>query len=320
MLDANPTALPETDGGAAPASAASVPAEAPAAAVAPAAVVDPAVAALCMPLAGKDPCGPDLDLDADGDYLNFFAQAEGVLPSSYFSTDEAGRDRPFDRSKVDLAGQLEAIKPLLKRTRDLRLLIMLARLHILNKDLAGFAVAVAAAGRLLETSWDEVHPRPQGDDLTMRSMAVAGLAHVPTAVLPLQYAPLFDVPRVGVITYRGLMIAAGEVKPREGEQKLAPDAILNARGNAAPELLAAARSRVATVKTALEQIRNAFLLHGASAELDNVSELVGKIQAFVDPVAAAAAASPPAGAEAVGAESAPAGTAPGAGPGSLAVA
>ena len=270
VLDAHPTALPETDGGAAPAPAASVPAEpvpaeAPAAAVAPAAVVDPAVAALCMPLAGKDPCGPDLDLDADGDYLNFFAQAEGVLPSSYFSTDEAGRDRPFDRSKVDLAGQLEAIKPLLKRTRDLRLLIMLARLHILNKDLAGFAVAVAAAGRLLETSWDEVHPRPQGDDLTMRSMAVAGLAHVPTAVLPLQYAPLFDVPRVGVITYRGLMIAAGEVKPREERAEACSRCHPQCQGgNAAPELLAAARSRSCDRKgTALEQIRNAFLLHGA---------------------------------------------------------
>ena len=305
-----------------PATAAPVPpvpaeaAAAPAAAVSQAPAVDPAVAALCTPVAGKDPCGPDLDLDADADYLNFFAQVEGVLPSSFFSAEDG---KPFDRSKVDLAGQLAAIKPLLARTRDLRLLTMQARLLILNKDLAGFAVAVAAAAQLLETSWDEVHPRPQGDDLTMRSMTISALADMPTTIFPLQYAPLFDVPRVGVITYRGLMIATGEAKPRGGEQKLAADAVLNARGDAAPELLAAARARIAMVKTAFERIRNAFMMHGASAGLDNVLDLVGKIQAFVDPAAVATAAADPAGAaEAVGAGPATAGAAPGTGPTSLA--
>jgi len=333
VLDAHPTALPESDGAAAPAPAASVPspepataaptppvpaeaAAAPVVAVSQAPAVDPAVAALCAPIAGKDPCGPDLELDGDGGYLNFFAQVESVLPSSFLTHDDG---KIYDRTKVDLAGQLAAIKPLLARTRDLRLLTMQARLQILNKDLAGFAVSVSAAAQLLETSWDEVHPRPQGDDLSMRSTTIAALADMPTAIFPLQYAPLFEVPRVGVITYRALMIATGEVKPRGGEQKLAADAILNARGDAAPELLAVARARVAMVKSGLERIRDAFMMHAGSAGLDNILELIGKIQAFVDPAAVATAAAEPAGAdEAIGAGSAAAGTAPGTGPASLA--
>jgi type VI secretion system protein ImpA len=44
---------------------------------------DPVVAALTAPLAGADPCGPDLDAEGDPGYLNFFAQAELILPSSY---------------------------------------------------------------------------------------------------------------------------------------------------------------------------------------------------------------------------------------------
>src|SRR5437667_11670242 len=45
----------------------------------PTAIIDPAVAALCSPLSKADPCGPDLDLAGDPDYLNFFAQTEGLL-------------------------------------------------------------------------------------------------------------------------------------------------------------------------------------------------------------------------------------------------
>ena len=121
-----------------------------------------------------------------------------------------------------------------------------------------------------------------------RSIAIAAL-DIPTVIFPLQYAPLFDARRLGTITYRGLLIATGEAKPRGGEEKLAACAIIEARGGADPAALAAVRKHIAMVKSALDRIRNAFAMHGASAGLDNVSELVGKIQAFVDPVEAATA-------------------------------
>ena len=301
--------------GAAPADSASGPESAQAV---PAVALDPAVAALCVPLPGADPCGPDLDVEGDADYLNFFAQVEGILPTSFFDPLDG---KPFDRTMIDINGQLAAIKPLLARTRDIRLLIVQARLMILNRDIAGFAVNVAAAAQWLDTFWDEIHPRAQSDDLTARSMTIAAL-DVPTVVFPLQYAPLFEVRRIGPITYRGLMIATEEVKPRSGEPKLASAAIMEARSDADPAVLAAARRHVAMLKTALERIRNAFAMRGASAGLENLPALVAKIHAFIDPHSAADGAAAAADAEAAdGAEAKPdgaAGKSAGAAPTSLA--
>jgi type VI secretion system protein ImpA len=290
VLDTNQTPRGGPVGDAAPAPAAFV-ADATAASVV--SVLEPAVAELCAPLAGADPCGPDLDFDGDSEYLNFFAQAEGILPPSFFSAEDG---KPFDRSLVDFNGQFVLIKPLLERTRDLRLLIMQARLQILNRDLAGFAASVAAVAEWLETFWDDVHPRCPGGDLTARSMAIAAL-DVPTVVFPLQYAPLFEARRIGAVTYRALMIAADEVKPRGGEQKLAVAAILEARGDADPAVLTAVRKRIAMLKTALERIRNAFAVHGTSAGLESLPALVAKMQAFVDPAAAESRAVAPAEAD-----------------------
>src|SRR5260221_3492746 len=121
--------------------------------------LDPEVAALCTPFSSTDPCGPDLDMEGDSDYLNFFAGVEGVLPTTFFSLDDGS---PFDRSTVDIKGQLDAIKPLLARTRDIRLLVLQARLLILNKDLGGFARDFAGAACLIGKFWAALRraPRP----------------------------------------------------------------------------------------------------------------------------------------------------------------
>src|SRR5258706_5021424 len=105
--------------------------------------LDPEVAAICTPFASTDPCGPDLDMEGDSDYLNFFAGVEGVLPTTFFTLEDGS---PFDRSTVDIKGQLDAIKPLLARTRDIRLLVLQARLLILNKDLGGVSGKFVAPG------------------------------------------------------------------------------------------------------------------------------------------------------------------------------
>ena len=248
-------------------------------ATAPSAMVDPAVAELCIPLSTTDPCGPDLDLAGDADYLNFFAQTEGLLPSTFFSSDDG---KPFDRTIIDLPRQVDAITPLWERSRDLRLLMMRARLLILDRNLGGFAVAVAAIAQWLETFWDEVHPRADGDDLGAR-VAVLGALDLPTVVFPLQYAPLCEGRRVGPVTYRAWMIASGEVKPRPGEQKHPSAALTEAIADAAPDVLAATRRHVAMLKASLGRIREFFLMRGGSLGLENLPQLVDKLQAFVDP-------------------------------------
>jgi type VI secretion system protein ImpA len=255
----------------------------PIATAAQAATIDPAVAALCAPLSDADPCGPDLDLDGDIDYLNFFAQTEGLLPSSFFSNEDG---KPFDRSSVDLPGLVETIRPLWERSRDLRLLVMRARLLILNRDLGGFAVAVSAIAQWLDKFWDDVHPRAEDDDFSARA-AVLGALDLPTVVFPLQYAPLCEGNRIGPITYRAWMIAIDETKPRPGEQKHQPAALSEAVADAPPDTLAATRRHVAMIKASLGRIREIFLAKGASPGLETLAALTDKLQAFVDPRAAA---------------------------------
>jgi type VI secretion system protein ImpA len=264
--------------------------------------VDPAVAELCVPLSETDPCGPDLDLEGDADYLNFFAQSEGHLPSSFFSAEDG---RPFDRATVDLSRQIEAIKPLWERSRDLRLLMMRARLFILDRNLGGFAVSVAAMAQWLENFWEDVHPRGTDGDFAAR-VAVLGALDLPTVVFPLQYAPLCEGRRTGAVTYRGWMIAAGQAKPRAGEQKQPSAALTEAVGQAPTEVLAATRRHIRMLKASLGRIRDVFTKHGSSAGLENLPALVDKIQAFVDPRAALGEQK-----KTEGKDTAPAGDAPG---------
>jgi type VI secretion system protein ImpA len=269
--------------------------------------LDPEVAALCTPFSTTDPCGPDLDMEGDADYLNFFAGVEGVLPTTFFSIEDGS---PFDRSTADIKGQLDAIKPLLARTRDIRLLVLQARLLILNKDLGGFARNLAATAYWLDKFWDAVHPRPQPGDAA-RSGAIGSL-DLPTVIFPLQYAPLVEARRLGPISYRTWMIATGEVKPRTGEVQQPQATVTEAISTADPEVLAAARKNIALVKTSLDSIRNVFLTNGESAGLEKLSPLVATIRAFIDPQATAAdaGAAADADADAAGAAAGEAGPAP----------
>jgi type VI secretion system protein ImpA len=249
---------------------------------APPAMMDPAVAELCVPLSETDPCGPDLDLSGDAEYLNFFVQTEGILPSAFFSAEDG---KPFDRASVDLPRQIEAIAPLWERSRDLRLLVIRARLMILNRDLAGFAVSMAAIAEWLEKFADDVHPRAADGDLGAR-VATLGSLELPTVVFPLQYAPLCEGRRIGAVTYRSWMIASGDVKPRAGEQKHPSATLADAMADAPADVLAATRKHVAMLKTSLARIRGIFAMQGTSLGLENLPALVDKMQLLVDPQAA----------------------------------
>ena len=247
---------------------------------------DPAVASLCVPVVGEDqPCGPDLDALGDGGYLNFFAQVEGILPGSFFDSLDG---TPFDPSSVNIDDQLVELKPLIARSRDVRLLVIQARLQMLNRNMAGFAASLAAIAYWLDGFWDQVHPV---GDAAARLSVIATL-NIPTVTFSLQYAPLFEAPRIGTVTYRSLLIATGEAKPRTGEQKLDASPVLEARATANTASLQAARENVATIRSAIDRINGAFATHDLSADLDSLSQLVRKIQEFIDPVEATKASAP----------------------------
>src|SRR5690606_38043158 len=104
---------------------------------------------LDRPIDGEDPCGPDLDAAGDPDFMAFMANVEGQMPSSYFS---------FDLNALDHESILAEAAPLLERTRDVRLLVLIAKVLILSRDLAGFVSVIDAIRKLFETHWTTVKP------------------------------------------------------------------------------------------------------------------------------------------------------------------
>ncbi len=159
------------------------------------------------------PCGPDLDLAYDPDYSLFVARAEGLLPEKSFFD--------FDRTKNDLAKESSAVEALLGRTRDLRLLVLLAKLRILNREIGGFVAALTAMAALLRLRWEHVHPAAEEGDFGLRIVVIESLDDTTSIIMPLLHAPLTVSRRIGPVNYRMVQIAQGEVTTREGES--APD-------------------------------------------------------------------------------------------------
>ncbi|MEZ0080594.1 hypothetical protein ABIF72_003068 [Bradyrhizobium japonicum] len=170
------------------------------------------VTSLTQPIAADDPCGPDLDAIGDVQYLNFFAGAESLLPMSFFEVVNANGERGrFDPKAVDFAGQFAAAQPLLARTRDLRLNLLLAKFSILNRDLDGFLCCLKATNLLLREQWEAVHPKGEDGDYALRAVTVEAIDVFPTVINPLQFLPLIENRRHGNLNYRAYQIAHGEI-------------------------------------------------------------------------------------------------------------
>jgi len=261
------------------------------------------LAALIDPISEAEPCGLDLDATGDPDYMNFVAKAENLFPGSFFDFE----GKPFDRSKIDFAGEFAAMQPLLARTRDIRLITILARLSILNRDLAIFETAVRAIRELLNQRWDEVHPRADDGMFNARSAALETLDDLPLVIFPLQYTQLVHHPRVGAITYRHYMVASGEVPKREGEDAHDLTTIDNALAEVELPQLVEALGRIDTVHKALVDIRSVCSDRAGfeqAPKFDRLPVLVDKIRTLLndlvskrDPAAALVAEAPAEGAE-----------------------
>jgi type VI secretion system protein ImpA len=159
-------------------------------------------------VSSDDACGPDLDFEGDADFLNFIAATEGILPGNvedYYK---------FDRAAAGLPARRETAEKLLKRTLDIRLLLLLAKLSILDRDLAGFVRWVGGVDWLLREHWEGVHPRAEGGDNSVRLAQLMTLEDNAAVLLPLQYAPLLELAREGAFSYRDQLAAAGAVQAR----------------------------------------------------------------------------------------------------------
>lgn len=243
------------------------------------------LSSLIQPIAGESPTGPDLDLEGDPDYMNFVARIEGQFPDSYFR---------FDRAQFVFEREYETVSGLLGRSRDLRLLSILARLQILNRDVDGFKASVAAVAALLRERWDDVHPRGESGDFLFRGVALQALEDAPTVLLPLAHVPLLPNRRAGQIFYRTIQVALGKVAPRldpEGqpiEDVLEPGVIEKAFLDAGPDEIRGRKVLFDEIQASAKAI--ASITRDKAADnwvpLDKLLALTGEIIAYLDAIIA----------------------------------
>lgn len=232
------------------------------------------------PVSEDDPCGPDLDIAGDADFLNYLADMEGRLPTAYFSFDPKTFD--FDKAFADGLA-------LLDRSQDVRLLVLMAKLAILRRDLDGFVLWLRRLAFLLSERWDSVNPKGEDDgdggrDFLGRMAPLYTLDDTPVVILPLQHAPLVMTPREGPVTYRSVLVATGEVNAREKEKGPDNATIEATLLNCEFDDLAAVHAKFASLKTALADIRNASTANAGfdqAVRLEALPRLVDRILAYL---------------------------------------
>ena len=209
-------------------------------------------ATITEPVSDEQPCGPDLDMEFDMDFMNFVAEIDGTIPTRFFG---------WDPSTLDFKKYYELIDGFLERTRDVRILVPLAKLKILQSDIAGFTEVLEAIHRLLKERWSDLHPQPaEFLDLSMGQLST--LDDMPNVVLPLQHATIVRSRRAGAITLRKWQLAKGEVNAREGEETIDLDTLSGGLAEADADELNRARETLLRARDAINGIRTVCIQEG----------------------------------------------------------
>lgn len=234
-----------------------------------------------------DPCGPDLDLEGDSDYLNFFAATEGLLPANYYA---------FNRETIDFPATFKTIGALLERSLDIRLLILGAKLAILNRDFEGFAARIGSIAWLLDAYWDEAHPRAEGNDFALRVGQLEMLDDNAVVLMPLQYATIVDAQRLGKLSYRDHLVASGAAQARvitvfnvKGEMQttapeefMAQNAIDRLLRDVDTEKLVGAYTTARGLAGSVELIRTTTRVRGDGKAPVNIEKLSGVVKGIAE--------------------------------------
>lgn len=240
-----------------------------------------------QPISEDLPCGPDLEVAEDEAFIDYYFEAEGRLPERYFvpgmrsDREQLSDDKVFDPASIDLKAERGEIEPLLRRSRDLRLLSLLARFNVLAGNTGGFADALDAMAGVLEAFPDAVHPLidTRASD---RRAAVEMLTSPVTVIFPLHYLPLNGQ---RAVSYRRWLVANAKAEPRKGEEDATPAMILDGlREASSARVVAQIQGDLTRAASALTRIARALKSHprkpvniGLDVTLEALAEVQGVI-------------------------------------------
>lgn len=194
-----------------------------------------------------EPCGPNLEYDPA--FVALDVAMQGKPEVQYGDTIKAA-EPPDWKSVRRSAGEL------LRRSRDLRLVVHLLRANLSLFGIDGLVDGLRLLERLIDERWDSVHPLLDPDDgmdpmLRINSLAI--LADHATLLKDLKEAPLIVLPVLGPLSLRTLDIATGELTLAEGADKIPLGAIDLALADVDGERLAHA---VAALTAAFDSVSN----------------------------------------------------------------
>lgn len=207
---------------------------------------------LVADIPGGEPTGANLEFDADFGALERAAQGK---PEQQYGGTIIPAEPPDWKTVEELGVALT------ERTRDLRVLVLLAlaRLHL--GGLPAFAEVVSGIRALLETRWEQLHPQldPEDDnDPTLRANALLRLADPAMVLRPVRDLPLANGARVGRVAWRDIAIATGALEPDEGRERLSEAQLRGAFAETDQTALDSVRAAVRTLAEDMTAIPAAF--------------------------------------------------------------
>lgn len=232
------------------------------------------------PLAGEEPCGPDLE--GDNDFEATLEAVAGKLPASYF--DFINPDKALDlKPGFNLKDELSPLLGLLKKTHDLRVLVPAARLSILAGDIIAFSDAITAMSRLLTERWADCHPRGVEGDYSIRESHLSLLTDRATVLFPVQFAPLDVTRRFGALGFRAQLLATKALSPRAKENVMDEASIRDALVRSDNfELIKARFAALANIDAGLKQIRSIFIENAGYERAPDFGDLTSAVTPIIE--------------------------------------
>lgn len=169
------------------------------------------MAALLAPVSDALPCGEDLEYDAA-----FIA----LEVASRSKAEQQFGDSVIPAVEPDWRAVAEQAHELLRRTKDVRVAILLLRACARQQGVAGFSMGLQLLNSLLDSYWDTIHPQLDADDAndpTMRLNALAPLSDSDMAVRDLHDARVGTARSLGALLVRDIEVAFGRLGAKEGQ-------------------------------------------------------------------------------------------------------
>ncbi len=237
---------------------------------------------LLKPISAEQPCGADLSYDPE--FLELERLIQGT-PEREMGEVKIAAEEPDWR---DMSRRARA---LLARSRDIRVIVYLTLAELKLRGAPGFLDGLRLLHRSVETFWPELYPPLDPDDNNdpaLRINAIAAMSpqtdvYGDPLAFPerLRTMVLADSKQIGRIRLRDVLIATGELSPRDGETRLEPVAIDAAFKSADSAVLAATAAAIDDAITAWNALDAALTANAGAThapDLQSTRKILAAIQ------------------------------------------